>query len=177
MFHRTHCRLPCLCAKHTDVVSDNVVLTRNFSFRDHLHSAWITRTTASVRMGKGFATYQEASTTAGSPGSTGRIGSWRCTWLDWTPSRRRLASSLNHCLHICLVLKLLRDSPLTLHQSEELVLERHNRKSPDLRVDYSAEGKLPVNLDNLILLSKNASYSQPFLITDEKLLFLITEMF
>lgn len=60
-------------------------------------SVWTTRRTAFGKMAKGFVTYQEASTTAGSQGSTGRTGYWRCTWQDWMPSRRRFTSRHSHC--------------------------------------------------------------------------------
>lgn len=68
-----------------------------FSSERLARSAWITRRTAFGKMGKGFATYREASTTAGFPGSTGRTGCSRCPWQDWMPSRRRFTSEHAHC--------------------------------------------------------------------------------
>lgn len=59
-----------------------------------VHSAWITRRTASEKMGKSFVLYQEASITAGSPESTGRTDCSRCTWQDWMPSRRTFTCCL-----------------------------------------------------------------------------------
>lgn len=69
-----------------------------FSWERLALSAWTTRRTAFGKMGKGFATYRGASTTAGSPGSTGRTGYSRCTWRDWMPSRRRSTPEPSHCL-------------------------------------------------------------------------------
>lgn len=62
-----------------------------------VHSASITRRTAFGKMGKSFVTYQEASITAGSPESTGKIDYSRCTWQDWMPSRCRFTSCLTPC--------------------------------------------------------------------------------
>lgn len=62
------------------------------SSRHLAHLAWITPRTAFERMGRSFVTYRGASITAGSPESTGRTDWSRCTWLDWTPSRRRFPS-------------------------------------------------------------------------------------
>lgn len=70
------------------------------SWQPLAHSAWITRTTAFGKMGKSFVTSQEASITAGSPEFTGRIGWWRCTWRDWTPSSCMFTSFPSwFCLH------------------------------------------------------------------------------
>lgn len=52
-------------------------------------SQWIIKTTASWRMENISATSRAVFTTAGSPGSTGKTGCWRCSWPDSTPSRRR----------------------------------------------------------------------------------------
>lgn len=66
-----------------------------------LPSEWITTTTASGKTGKSFVTYREASITAGSPESTGRIDCSRCTWQAWTPSRRRFASMCFAVASLC----------------------------------------------------------------------------
>lgn len=77
------------------VIFRNVVTC---SSGQHLHSAWTITLTASVKMAKGSASFQEASTTAGSPESTGKTDCWRCTWPGWTPSRREFLSALGNLI-------------------------------------------------------------------------------
>lgn len=48
-----------------------------------------------------FSTSRVASTTPESPDTTGRTGSWRCTWLVWMPSKCKIKppQSLTHTGH------------------------------------------------------------------------------
>lgn len=74
-------------------------------------------------MGNHFNTSQVASTTPESLETTGRTGSWRCTWLVWMPSKCKInpPQSLTH-MDVCFWLISacpLRYVPWNFHETEE----------------------------------------------------------